>query len=345
MEFLIGLLKVEDADVLDAVWLSLQSLTGKKFLPEASYWNSWWSRVKDGYEFPAADALPEHESVTVGEEELNEAVLLGCDWLLEHQSQDGHFDALDYSAHEGYVADRGRNDTNVCMTALSVMSLLSAGDRGSSAQRAAREGAMARAMNWLVTVPNEGGNYRSDNPVTYVHEQGAAAWVLAEYVAAGHEEYIPYLQQAIEKSMEYRDGDRVWGYPGMVGNTSNSCVTVWYACAFAAARNAGIDLPREGWAAISAWFDWHATIEHSGYVVQREHQGAFRGDDGRWPPMQTLQPIRYVRTGSQALDLVADEAGRQPHLLLRHVLLRSWSRTHGIRTRTALREEDSEIPD
>ena len=263
--FLISLLKLDDQDVIDATWMTLQNITGKAYLPEFDVWMKWWNSNKSTFEWSSTLELPKTTPASITQTQIDNAVNSACNWLIIHQESDGHFDALDYSAMDNYVGGRGLNDTDVCMTALAVLSFISAGIAGDSEEEKERAEAVKNAMEWLVTVPNREGDYRSENPTTYIHEQGAASWALAEYVALGHDEYIDHLKNAINRCMDVRDGDKVWGYMGMPGNTSNSCVTVWFAYAFAAARKAGIDLPRAGWESIADWFDF-ATIEYNGYI-------------------------------------------------------------------------------
>ncbi|GAB4152204.1 MAG: hypothetical protein Kow00107_02770 [Planctomycetota bacterium] len=265
LDFLIALLDDPDLEINAAVWESLQELTGKSFIPERGEWEKWAERADGDIPWQDKDTLPQVQEPDVTDEQILKAAEKGCDWLIRHQSEDGRFDSLDYSAKEGYSAGRGTNDTDVCMTSLAIIAFISAGISGDDPASKRRAEACRKAVEWLVTVPKTPGDYRGVNPVTYVHEQGAATWALAEYFAAGHHEYAEKLTEAFDMCMKYRDGDRVWGYPGMPGNTSNSCVTLWYACGFAAARQAGYDAPKSGWDAIGEWFDY-ATIEYSGYI-------------------------------------------------------------------------------
>ncbi len=266
MKLLFSLLDDPDMEVSDTAWLTLVDLTGRELPPEKAEWERWWESASKTFRWPPSVKMPDVKPVPLDPAVVRRAVDEGCAWLIRHQDADGRFDSLNYSKHDpDRRAGKGRNKTDVCMTALAVLAMLSAGVDGTDPASKARAEAVDKAMKWLVKQQNPPGNYRSDNPVTYVHEQGLATWALAEYVAAGHEDYIPHMQRAFRKCMEYRDGDLAWGYPGMLGNTTNSCVTYWYACAFAAARNAGFELPRAGWEGIADWFD-RATEEYSGMI-------------------------------------------------------------------------------
>lgn len=263
---MIDLLTDIDIEVVDAAWVGLMAVTGIKLDPEPALWEEWWVQNRATFRWPQDVVFPQLVSPEVERDEREEVLERGFKWLIAHQDDDGRFDSLNYSKHDpNRESGTARNWTDVCMTSLAVLAMLSQGI--DETQKGGRERAesVAKAMKWLVAQPKESGNYRSVNMTTYVHEQGVATWALAEYVAAGHKEYERYMFEAFDRCMAFRDGDMAWGYPGMLNNTTNSCVTYWYACAFAAARNAGYELPREGWDGIADWFD-RATEEYSGLI-------------------------------------------------------------------------------
>jgi hypothetical protein len=306
LEFLIALLDDPDLEMNAAVWDALRELTGKTFVPERREWEKWLSTVGDNLVWHDKDTLPSVEAEELVEAKRQEAVDAACKWLIRHQSEDGRFDALNYSKHEGYQAGRGTNDTDVCMTSLAILSFISAGISGDSEASRARASACARAVKWLISSARRPGDHRGTNPVTYVHEQGAATWALAEYFAASHKEIGSDLTAALNICMEYRDGDKVWGYPGMPGNTSNSCVTFWYAAAFAAAREGGMDAPVKGWEAIADWFD-SATIEYSGYVFNA----------GIKEPSEAMTGVGLLAKGFMMYDISDRLQRRSASLLLK----------------------------
>jgi hypothetical protein len=305
MRVLISLLDSTDLEIVDAVWQSLIDLTGKSFVPERKVWEPWWTNAEQGFIWNDKDKLPSIRQEPVSEDELTAAIDLGTDWLVRHQDSDGRFNAINYSASDNFAAGKGRHNTDVCMTSLAILSFIAAGIKGNGEFDTRRAAACERAVKWLVTVPRTPGDYRSANTVTFVHEQGAAAWALAEYVAAGHKEYTQHLHDAIRIAMKYRDGDKVWGYANMPGNTSNSCVSLWYACAFAAARHAGIDMPRDGWDAIIDWFDY-ATIEYSGYVFNANMK----------EPSEAMTGVGLMAKSFSLFDMSAAVHKRSTSLLL-----------------------------
>ncbi|MFA4985683.1 MAG: hypothetical protein WC712_03775, partial [Candidatus Brocadiia bacterium] len=266
VDFLISLLAEQDLEIVDAAWTALQAATGKSFLPAHDVWKNWWKGERETFAWPPEVNIPPMLTETVEPARLDAAIDLAGDWLISVQDDDGRFDSLNYGKHfEGVDVGAGRIKTDICMTGLAALAFISAGIKGEDAASKKRAAACEKAMAWLVKQPPTPGNYRTDNIVTYVHEQGVATWALAEYVAAGHADYGRFAAEAFAKCMEYRDSDLSWGYPNMPGNTSNSCVTVWYGCAFAAGRQAGMDLPRTGFEGIADWFD-RATEEFSGFV-------------------------------------------------------------------------------
>jgi hypothetical protein len=212
-------------------------------------------------------------------DKVNEAIGRGVEFLLKQQSDDGAINDL----------EKKRRDVNA-MTGLSIMALAAVGHQPTDDTPEGK--ALARALEFILADGRQdaSGYYgKSDGSRMYGH--GIVTLMLAEMVGMGVDaqqdalirkrcqravELILRAQRVAKKDQKHDGG---WRY-GPDAVDADLSVTVWQVMALRAAKNAGLDVPKE---AIEQTVGY---IKRS-YTTKRNVKGAFGYQPGNGPTYST----------------------------------------------------------
>lgn len=212
-------------------------------------------------------------SAAVSPEERAAAVRGGIDWLIRHQSEDGSWKAVRFTARcqgEACPGEGVYENLDVGVTSLALLAIRSSSEEFDEQSD--------RGLGWLVARQAEDGAI--GQPVgQFIYNHGAATMALAAYASKSQ---FARVRPALERAVAYlcrsqtkaRDGKlRGWRYlPG--SGESDTSVTSWAVAALQKAQGAGISIPPESLRGALAWIEEVTAKDYQVGYLSREDAGA-----------------------------------------------------------------------
>ena len=185
------------------------------------------------------------------------AVRAGLEWLVQHQDDDGKWDADGFPRHDP-EGDKtgGLGDANhdVGVTALAVLAFL--GD-GHSMTRGNHKRTVRNGIRWLLNEQDaESGLVGDSVSKEFLYGHSIATLALAE---AYFIDRSPVVRRGAQNAVSYittaRNSYGVWRYSVPANGQQDTSVTGWMVFALKAARNAGLKTDTGAFADAITWFD------------------------------------------------------------------------------------------
>jgi hypothetical protein len=232
-----------------------------------------------------------------GDDEIHRALRSGLDWLVRHQSDDGHWSTAKYSERckdaAAPCSGAGQRFNDVGVTALALMALLADGNTPTAGPHA---DAVAKAVAYLVEQQQESGEVGPGTSLHSIYIHCAAAWALAEAYGMTRD---PKLRPVVERSVAYTLGARnvegAWRY-GQRSGQSDTSVTAWAVASLRAAEMAGVPAKKIAFHYAVAWVD-SMTEPEFGRVGYQRRAG---------PPARTVEMMElFPADQSESLTAAA----------------------------------------
>lgn len=174
---------------------------------------------------------------------LDQAIRAGLDWLAEHQSENGSWEARDFAANCGLDEElaNGEGDAlhDTGVTALAALAFLGIGQTmdGGPYQENLRS-----AIGWLrENQDDETGLIGPSTSKEFLYDHAIATLALAEAYDGSRS---PILKKSLERAVDFcldaQNPYSAWRYAAPPNGESDTSVTGWMVLALAAAREAGI---------------------------------------------------------------------------------------------------------
>lgn len=243
-------------------------------------------------EEPDAAPSPRARRAKALERSVRPAVDGALRWLVQHQDEDGRWDADGFMKHdrEGPPSD-GPGDAmhDVGVTALALLSLSANGVTGRSGVHKA---AYRRGIEWLVAQQNlENGCFVPDLAARRIYDHALATLATIEAAAfTGDERWRRAAQQGMQYLELHRNPYSCFGY-GPRDNNNTMSLTAWCVETYCAAESTGLEVNKTALQLMATFYDQVSdpTGNH-GYTKQGE--GSSR-DDGA---QATRYPITKTAT-------------------------------------------------
>lgn len=173
-----------------------------------------------------------------------------ADWLVDVQDEDGSWAPVKWD---------GRDEFEVALTSMSLMTLLQSTDPSNPQQAA-----IARAVHYL-TAQQAPSGLIGPSGIGMMYNQGIATTAL---LGAYERERDPELKEALDRALAYirstQGSDGGWGYAHGQQAEANTAVSVWQLHALYRAKQAGI--PSEGNSLRRGLFWLQSLVSDRGFV-------------------------------------------------------------------------------
>ena len=177
-----------------------------------------------------------------GDEQTENAVYRGLQWLAKHQSSNGSWSLDSFTDTPGCSCSAAGTDSDTAATALALLPFLGAGEIHEGSKY---HSVVAKGLTWLMQDQIDDGSFRhEDSGTSYAHAMATLA--LCETYGMTH---APRLrgcaQQAVDHIVGAQHAAGGWRYrPGMPGDLS---VTGWQIMALRSAQIGGLSIPQRTW--------------------------------------------------------------------------------------------------
>ncbi len=211
-----------------------------------------------------------------GSSDTEEAVAAGLKWLIDHQEDDGRWDADRWGAGiERRVYGHDRNgagaEADTGITGLAILALLAGGD---SHLEGSHRSSLQRALNFLIQQQRADGDLAGKAKLyarTYCHSIALLALSETLAVTGDHR-----LMQAVQRGVNYsirsqNRNDGGWRYqPGDTGDMSQHG---WQVLALYSAKTGGASVPDEVFDRMRGFLDRCAIGPNRGLAAYRPNEG------------------------------------------------------------------------
>ncbi|QDU69614.1 prenyltransferase/squalene oxidase repeat-containing protein [Engelhardtia mirabilis] len=189
---------------------------------------------------------------------VEKALLAGLEWLKDHQSEDGHWDADDFPVEcdkePPYSDGEGSALHDVGLTGLALLAFLGFGDTMNDGQY---HETIRSGISWLQKQQDRStgliGEQTASNFI-YNHAIAALALCEAQYGAPN-----PILKKSAQNAVNYihraRNPYSAWRYQVPPDNTNDTSVTGWMVFALSAAQDAKLNVETDAYRGSLSWFD------------------------------------------------------------------------------------------
>ena len=239
----------------------------------------------------AGGFVPRSWGTGAGVQEAREAVDLGIDWLVRHQSDRGYWSSASFADHcEGDPCDgAGSEPLDVGVTGLSLLALIEAGN---NVNHGAHKKAVRRAAKYLMDVQDEAtGCFGVPNAhTTFLYDHGIATLAITEVY--GRSKW-PMLKEPAQRGIAFiqraRNRTGAWRYAYPPNGSNDMSVSGWMALALVQAKRYGLDVDPAALDGVRAFID-DMTDEVSGRTGYQKRGGpSDRSPEAlqRWPDSKT----------------------------------------------------------
>ena len=189
---------------------------------------------------------------------IEKALLAGLEWLKDHQSPNGQWEARDFAENcprEGEFANgegEALHDTGV--TGLALLAFLGFGDTMNEGQY---KDVIRRGVGWLTQQQDrDTGLVGPSTSKEFLYDHAIAALALSEAYYGSKD---PLLKKAVERAVEYclkaQNDYSAWRYSVPPNGENDTSVTGWMVFALASAADAGIEVGTAPFDGAMSWFD------------------------------------------------------------------------------------------
>jgi hypothetical protein len=215
------------------------------------------------------------------------AVQNALQWLADHQSPDGRWDADGFMAREAATAPRtdgpGNPVHDVGVTGLALLAFLG---NGNTLRSGPHEEQCRNAAKWLQEQQQANGLFGQPAAHDFIYDHAIATYALSE--AAGLSE-SKQLRETVQKGIDYLESHRnpyaVWRYQPR-DNDNDTSVTAWAVHAYASANFFRLRVNQDAMKVALQWFDTVTDAEgRAGYTKAGERSSRKPGNHGaQFPP-------------------------------------------------------------
>ena len=232
---------------------------------------------------PVAQALaPDRAAV-------KRAIQRGLAWLIEHQEEDGRWDADGFMRHDP-AADRsdgaGGALYDIGVTSLATLAFLRAG----YTDKTTPYGNLAhRALKWLVKQQDREGVFGSRASQHFIYNHLLATLAICEAYRFTRD---PSLAEPAKRAIRYIERARnpylAWRYGPRAGENDTS-VTSWCVMTLHSARLAGLDVSNDAFEGARLWIEKMTDPEFGrvGYNFPGGSSARLEGLQDKFPPEKT----------------------------------------------------------
>ena len=187
------------------------------------------------------------------------ALEAGLEWLKNHQSESGAWDADGFDAECGKLGSNtcdgaGRAEHDVGVTALALLAFLGMGNttKGGPYQEVVKNG-----IGWLKSQQDPDSGLIGDRTsLEFIYNHAIASLAICEnYYFSKSPLHKRVAQKAIDYISENRNPYSAWRYDVPPAGESDTSVTGWMVFALAAAKDAGLRVDEGAFDGALAWFD------------------------------------------------------------------------------------------
>jgi len=237
---------------------------------------------------------------------MQQALADALQWLADHQSPDGQWDADEFMIYDRYPQQassdgRGSPVVDVGLTGLAVLAFL--GDGNTMSEGRFRQ-QVASGIEWLRAVQQEDGLFGGEvgNPTLY--NQAIATLALCEaYRLSGRSIALKKpAERAVSVLVKARNPYGAWRYQLAPNGDNDTSITGWMVFALKSAQEGGLAVDKSCFDGAAAWFDsmTDPATGRTGYAW---------GEDGGGPGSLPSRPIgkgdRFPAEKSEALTAVS----------------------------------------
>lgn len=221
------------------------------------------------------------------------AIEKGVHWLLLHQSQDGRWDCDGFMQHDPVPATTGGGwpAQDVGVTSLALLALLAQAD-------ARHADAARRAADWLCSMFRDGRVDEQLHSGIYGHALATLALIEAS-VAFGDERHRSIVRQALSRIEQHHTPGAGWHYEPK--KSTNTSVSAWCLCVYAAAVRAGFTVPARSAGEALTWLDrttdW--STGRCGYSKRGERSARMPGDHSIRFPVELGESMTATALGAR----------------------------------------------
>jgi hypothetical protein len=229
---------------------------------------------------------------------INKALLAGLEWLKDHQSEDGSWEAAYFAdncpeerrSRGGDLANgKGEEVHDVGVTSLALLAFLGFGDT-------IREGnykdVIRNGIDWLINQQDrDTGLVGPTTSKEYLYDHSIATLALCE--ALYGDKKNPQLKKAAQKAVEYclkaQNYGQGWRYSVPPDGQNDTSVTGWMVFALASAKDAGIDVGKKPFEDALYWLDevTDSTNGRAGYTDRGGDSSRLKSLMDKFPASQT----------------------------------------------------------
>lgn len=177
------------------------------------------------------------------------AIRAALDWLVRHQSEDGHWSARDFDQSCRGCGGPGADQFDVGVTGLAVLSFL--GAEQSADRPGPYQDTVRRAVAWLIGRAGDDGDLARGETL---YSQALGTFALAEaHALSASPECARAARAGAERILALRETGGVWR--ALEGAPPDTAVLGWQILALRAAEGAGLAAPREAYQSALVWFE------------------------------------------------------------------------------------------
>ncbi len=175
---------------------------------------------------------------------LDQAIRAGLDWLAEHQSENGSWEARDFAVNceRGPELSNGEGDAlhDTGVTALAALAFLGIGE---TLDEGPYRHNLRNAIGWLRRQQDpQSGRIGPSTSKEFLYDHAIATLALAEAYDGSKAPILKKsLVQAVDFCLDAQNPYSAWRYDVPPNGESDTSVTGWMVLALAAAREAGIE--------------------------------------------------------------------------------------------------------
>lgn len=237
---------------------------------------------------------------------MQQALADALQWLADHQSRDGHWDADEFMLEDRWPElprsdGRGSPVVDVGLTGLALLALL--GD-GSAMNEGRWKETIAAGVLWLRESQDEGGVFGSEvgNPTLY--NQAIATLAVCEAYRLGGRPIglKKTAQRAVGVLMSARNPYGAWRYRLEPNGDNDTSITGWMVFALKSAQQGGLAVDNACFDGARAWFEamTDPATGRTGYAF-----GEGGGGRGSYPSRPIGRESRFPAEKSESLTAVS----------------------------------------